>query len=299
MAKIAIIGAGEIGLALGKIFTHADHAVFYWDKDEDRLRRHPTLSLPEVLDNAEFVFMCVPSWCLREALVFCGHYFSRNSIVVAMSKGLDENTGQTVDELLKKVLPKGQAYAVLGGPMIAQEISDSGFGAGVVGAKNNSLAEKVKSLFTKTDIFVTITNDIRGVAVMNTLKNIYSLAMGIFTGLKLNYNERGYLFGQSLLEINKLNQILGGKKAIFNNPAMLGDFWATSNSSDSLNHKVGLEIAKYGSAGGKSEGLVSVPILLKILGKKAKTFPILLMLEKITMFKADPKEVIADWHKLN
>ena len=288
-----------MGQVLGQIFTKADHQILYWDKNEDRLRRHPTLSLPEVLDDADFVFACVPSWCLREALVFCGHYLNKNSIVVGVSKGLDEGTGQTVDDILKKVLPKGQSFAVLGGPMIAQEIERGGFGACVIGAKTDAVAQKIKNLFVKSNIFVSATKDLRGLAVMNTLKNIYSVAMGIFTGLKLNCNERGFLFGQSLIEIGKLNQTLRGKKTTFNNPALIGDFWATSISDDSLNHKVGLEIAKYGSASNKSEGLSSLPPLLKILGKKAKAFPILSILEKIIINQADPKEVLADWHKLS
>jgi len=288
-----------MGQVLGQIFTHADHHVLYWDKNEDRLRRHPALPLPEVVGEADFVFMCVPSWCLREALVFCGHYLNKNSVIVGISKGFDENTGQTVDEILKKVLPKGQSFAVLGGPMIAQEIEVGGFGACVVGAKTIGLAEKIKNLFDKSNIFVSATKDLRGLSVLNALKNIYSVVMGIFTGLKLNYNEKGFLFGQSLIEIGKLNQSLGGKKTTFNNPAILGDFWATGLSSDSLNHKIGLEIAKYGSASGKSEGLASLHPLLKILGKKSKAFPVLSILEKIVIFQADPKEVLAEWHKLS
>ena len=59
MSKIAIIGAGELGQALGKVLSHSERELFFWDRDEEKLEKLglPLLSLPEVTAGADFVFI--------------------------------------------------------------------------------------------------------------------------------------------------------------------------------------------------------------------------------------------------
>ena len=57
--KIAIIGAGAYGTALGQILVENGHEVSYYDRNS---------SLGEVLKDASYMVLCVPSDALSEVL---------------------------------------------------------------------------------------------------------------------------------------------------------------------------------------------------------------------------------------
>ena len=72
----------------------------------------------------------------------------------------------------------------------------------------------------------------------------------------------------------------------------LGDFIATASCEYSQNIKSGKDIYHNGSTTYKSEGLMSLPPLLKIIGKKSKDLPLLSLLKRILISKKDPKKEI-------
>ena len=129
MTKVAMIGAGEIGRAIGKILASAGHKVTYWDKNESLIfdMGEKCLSLPETLVEAETVFFCVPSWSLGEALAFTAPYFKKGTVAVSVTKGIGENNKLLVDEALKKALPTGA-------PTVDHGADELGSRAGLAGA---------------------------------------------------------------------------------------------------------------------------------------------------------------------
>jgi len=293
MAKIAIIGAGELGQALGRILGRAGREIVFWDKNEEQLTKLnlPLLSLPEVITDSEFVFLCVPSWGVKEALAFFRPYWLKHSIAVLLSKGIDGQTGKLPYEIAKKLLPPRTDFVVLSGAMIAEEISRGRFGACLIAAKTATAGEKVLDLLKGTNLLGRLTKDLKGVAWAGVLKNIYALSLGLAEGLGWTVNERALLFGQANEEILQLIKLFGGKKETWLTAPILADFVATSFDQNSSNHQAGLELGQTGQTDKKSEGLMSLAPLLDRLGKKADNFPILLNLAKIVIAHANPKEV--------
>ncbi|MFA5290895.1 MAG: hypothetical protein WC385_01100 [Candidatus Paceibacterota bacterium] len=293
MAKITIIGAGELGRALGQILPGGLNQIVYWDCDETKLAglNPRSLSLPEALLNAEFVFLCIPSWHVKEFLAFAEHYWPSKTTLVFMSKGIDGGTGKLPFELASKLLPPGVSWAVISGAMIAEEIKAGHFGACLVASKAPTVTEKIIELFRGTNILALPSRDFKGVAWAGVLKNIYALGLGIAEGLGWTLNERAVLFGQSLEEILPLIKILGGKKETFLSAPIMADLAATSFDNHSLNHQAGMELGRTGTTDKKSEGLVSLVPLFDQLGKQSEKFPILLNLAKIVVAHEDPKKV--------
>lgn len=282
--KIAIIGRGELGQALGKILTKKDREIAFWDKQEEG-------SLPETVANAEFVLLCVPSWSVKEALAFAKPYCPRHSIVVLLSKGIDVATGKLPYEIAKKILPADVEFAVASGAMIAEEIGAGKFGACLIASKSVPTSEKVVNLFAGTNLMASISKDLKGVAWSGVLKNVYALVLGITEGLGWTLNERGLLFGQAVEEILRLLKLLGGKKETFLIAPILADFVATSFDNNSLNHRVGMELGRIGETDKKSEGLMSLAPLLTRLKREPADFPILQNLGRIIISGEDPKKV--------
>lgn len=294
MRKIAIIGAGELGQALGKILRREDREIFYWDRNEDQLSKLnlPVLSLPEVVSEADLVLFCIPSWAIKEALAFITPYWSRHSVAVLFSKGVDVSTEKIPVEIAQKLLPKNIDFVVVSGAMVAEEIGAGHFGACLVASKSSLATEKVLELFSGSNIVAFSSTDIKGVAWSGVIKNIYALGIGIAEGLGWTVNERGLLFGQATEEILRLIKILGGRKDTWLSAPIMADFATTSFDNHSLNHQAGVEIGRSGQTNKKSEGLVSLaPFIGRLKKKTSKDFPILFNLARIIIEQEDPRTV--------
>ncbi|MCX6712512.1 MAG: hypothetical protein NT041_02405, partial [Candidatus Vogelbacteria bacterium] len=246
MTKITIIGAGELGQALGKILPSGLNKIVYWDCNEAKLvnLNERNISLPEALLGAEFIFLCIPSWHVKEFLAFAEHYWPSKTTLVFLSKGVDSQTVSLPFELASKLLPPGVSWAVASGAMIAEEIRVGRFGACLIASKSSSVTEKIIELFKGTNILALPSRDIKGVAWSGVLKNIYALGLGIAEGIGWTINERGLLFAQSLEEILRLIKILGGKKETFLTAPALADFVVTSFDKNSSNHQAGFELGR-------------------------------------------------------
>lgn len=301
MTKVTIIGAGEIGRAIGKILALAGHKIVYWDKNESLIfdMGEKCLSLPEALGQAEVVFFCVPSWSLGEALAFAAPYFKKGTVAVSVTKGISENNKMLVDEVLKKALPTGVLAVILSGAMIAEEIVAGSEGVAVAASSNTKAAKQVAALFADSLIRVRPIGDARGAAAAGVLKNIYALALGVADGLGWGRNEQGFLMAEAIQEMSKLIVWLGGKKTTLFESAILADFFATATSKDSANRQAGVELAKHGSTLTKSESVASLPALVKIVGKdKVKKLPVLFTLGRIVLGKIEAERAFADLKKL-
>ena len=290
MKNIGIIGAGRIGNALEKILAKAGHSVSKWDKDPQRCG---PADIGSVVNGADFLFLCVPSWGFREAVESVKPNLDPKTIIVSLTKGMEETSLKTADALLEEILPKNQAYIILGGPLIAENIAKDEIGIGVAASKKKQNFESLAELFKGTNIFLEYSPNPASVALAGVLKNIYATLIGIAEGIGVNGNFSGYLISKSIQEMVKISLALCGEKETALGTAGVGDLIATSFSENSKNRSSGIEIAKSNPIP-KSEGIVSLPLINKKLGKDAKDFKLLSALTDIIENKKDPKTELMD-----
>lgn len=286
MNKVAIIGAGEMGLAIGKMVAASGYKVEFWDRDPRK--NFGTKRLDETVSGADFVFICVPSWGIREALISVSPHISKKTIVVSLTKGVDANAGKFSDELMRDILVSGQPIAVLGGAMIAEEINQGQSVCGVLGSNDERVFAEVSKLFAKSTCRLEFTKDIHGVSVAGVMKNIYALGLGIADGLNLSPEAKEKLIMQAMKEMILATSIFGGETATVEGRAGREDLLKTGQSEHSRNHEVGVKIATNGETQLKSEGTVSLPIIFSMLGSRAKDFPLLNMLYEMVAKNSDP-----------
>ncbi len=289
--NIVIIGAGEIGQAIGRVLkVHYNNVVLY---DNDPAKVSEPINLPEIMPVADVVFFCVPSWALRQAVTNVYQLLKKEAIVICLAKGIEDSSRKIVDELLQELLPVGQSFAILGGPMLAEEI-DRGLPAyGVVGTDLEKTYLLISDLFQDSNVALTWSRDVRGVALAGVLKNIYTFAIGFVIGLEFGSDVKGEVAMQSLREMMIISERLGGKKETMMSGAGLGDFIATSFSAYSRNLQTALEIIRTGHWENKSEGLVSLEPLLRRLVGDTKELPLLRLLALIILDKEDPRKIFA------
>lgn len=291
MTHVAIIGAGAIGQALAHILDgNKENRLAMFDKDATKVTR-AALPLQEVVRDAEVIFMCVPSWAMRDALVEMKAYVKKDAIVVSLAKGLEGMHKKTMDQLLTECLPLHR-IALLGGPMLAAEFMEDLPGVGYLATKHSEVAKRVSDLFAGTILSLETTQDVRGVALSGVLKNIYALGLGIAQGLSWGNNQKGWYLTAALGEMVAMVEQFGGKRETAYSLAGIGDLVATGFSEYSRNSQFGEEIARTGVCRHRqSEGYESLPLLLGLLKEERSAFPVFFALEEIILNGKDANEI--------
>jgi len=297
--KIAIIGYGELGRAVHKILEKKkDLSIGIWDKKDQEIK------LSGVVSSAEVVFICVPSWCVREALKDIKKYLAKKTLVICLSKGIEPSSAKamagkgrvlkTMDIVLQDELSSSQRFSILSGPMLAEELMIGKNGFAVFASKNKKDFKVISDIFDKTNLRVEYSKDLKGVAWCGVLKNIYALGLGICDGLNLGSNAKGKLAGEAVKEMIEIVEYLGGKKESVLSDAGAADLIATAFSNFSRNRDVGEELGKTGVCCLESEGYKSTKSLINLLGKKYLSLPFLMAIKFIVLDNKNPASSFSD-----
>jgi glycerol-3-phosphate dehydrogenase (NAD(P)+) len=201
--------------------------------------------------------------------------------VVTFAKGIESETQKTMSELLAELLPPGQPFVVVGGPLLAHDMMSGKKAIGVFASSNRDALWALSGLFASSDFAVELADDPFGVSLAGVLKNIYAVGIGIADGLGLGDNEKGWLTSLAIREMVAIASALGVDPKIILGTAGVGDFVATASSPDSQNRQIGVEIGIAGICSKRGEGLSSVPPLLKRLGSSATSFPLLNLISTV------------------
>jgi glycerol-3-phosphate dehydrogenase (NAD(P)+) len=268
--KVAIIGAGRFGNSLARLFRRVGAKVALWDVEPKKVSGQR--SFEDTISQADAVFFCTPSFALEKSLKDAKPILKRSCIVVSPIKGMiDGKNDVTAVEMIRQCLP-GQPFAILGGPMLAEEMDKGLGGTAVIAADDFRTARHIGRLFAASAVNVTYSTDSRGVALAGILKNVYAMALGIAAGLGWGMNAKGSLVVRATAEMAKILSALGSKSETAYGMAGLGDLIATGFSYHSRNYSVGLALARGRRPSFKGEGGLSLPPLLTLLSRKKKDY---------------------------
>jgi glycerol-3-phosphate dehydrogenase (NAD(P)+) len=287
--QVGIIGAGAFGSAIGQALTRAQTQVLYYDKDPSRTT---TGSMEDLVKTCEVLILCIPSWEVEEVVkVIHKHaHPSNRSLVIATSKGVVKGF-VTMDKLLADHLPKHFAVGILGGAMIAEEISQARPANGVLALSDISYFEPLRTQLAKAKLYMQPSSDTHGVAICAVLKNIYTIALGMSDGLRLGLNAKGWLSVTAMAEMRRLVAELGGDPRIVDTVAGLGDLMSSSFGSDSFNYRIGKSLAEGIVAEHvKSEGLVALSELAHKV--KLTDYPLAHVIEQSTFHYGKPQKLV-------
>jgi len=277
--NIVIIGAGEIGQALNFVLKKQGARIELWDHDLSRVPKQKALEV--IVPKADYVFLCVPSQSVRPATLCITPFLKKKTGVVCLSKGVELKSNKFMSELLVEILPSGQPFALMGGPMLAEELMQGKPGVSVLATKNIAAFKKLVNVFSGSAVRLETTNDLIGTAVSGVLKNIYAMALGFSEGLGWGANAEAWLVSECLTEMERITDKFGGKMETVCYTAGLSDLIATGFSPYSKNRMTGVTMAKTGKCCVGGEGAVSFPAVWQRLGLSAKKYPLLVILHQI------------------
>lgn len=255
--RIQIIGAGSWGLALARVLGINGHDVHMWCRPEDKpeeLQRNRRSSiyladvfLPDtVIVSTEYrggediVVYAVPSHVMR-ALV-TRFPASSATIRVNVAKGIENDSLCRMSEVIEEAGGLGPVVT-LSGPSHAEEVG-RGLPATVVAASRDSAAtSSVQRVFSNDFFRVYTSEDIVGVELGGSLKNVIAIAAGVCDGLGLGDNAKAALITRGLAEISRLGVAMGADPMTFMGLSGMGDLIVTCESRHSRNRAVGERIA--------------------------------------------------------
>lgn len=262
--KLSVIGLGCWGLVLTRLLTDNFDEVCGWSRVEDlseELLKYKRTSKPfEVqlddkvqitsdlafaIKDADIILLVVSTGATRivcEQLKKAG--IKDNQILVNASKGIELPSLKRMSEVIQEVLPN-QKFAVLSGPTLAKEVLTGCPTAACVAADDIEIAKIVQKACSVKEKFRLYTNqDIKGVELGGSLKNVIAIAAGFIDELKMGDNARGAILTRGMAEIARVAISLGAEPSTLWGLSGMGDLIATCSSPLSRNHTVGRLLAK-------------------------------------------------------
>ncbi|MBI4089877.1 MAG: NAD(P)-binding domain-containing protein [Candidatus Kerfeldbacteria bacterium] len=270
---VGIVGYGRLGRALHRLIDHGRSraAVLIWNRT--RINVPGWTSIHQLAQQAEVILLCIPSFALRQLLETLKPALRSSTVLVSFAKGIEHTSGQTVDQVFATVVPT-QPFALVGGPMLAEELVAGRQGIAVVGTHDPTIYLKLVYLFDGTELLLEPSGDPRAVSLAGVLKNVYALAVGISYGVGCQPGECQNFRQRALQEMLAVGQHLRLPTSTINGPAGVGDFMTTSSSPLSRNRRAGERLGQDGSLDREAESIASFPHLIALVGELA-AFPIL------------------------
>ncbi len=261
--KVCVLGTGAIGTALAQLMASHGHRVAMWGIEGEVLahiaqgRRNPrylpgvplrrlveaTSNLEEAMQGAELAVVAVPSRAVREVARRLSPLVPSGGIVLNVAKGLEEGTCLRMSEVLAQELPQAR-IATMGGPALSHEVGRRRPTVLVIASRPSEAAHRAGQVLAGDGVRVLITEDMGGVEMAATLKNIYAIALGM--GEALGVNAKASLASLAFQEMARIATALGAQLETVAGPAGLGDLLASAYSRKGRNLTLGRLLGRGG-----------------------------------------------------
>lgn len=262
--KIAVLGDGGWGTALAIILSKKGFSVTLWgafgdyarylDKKRVNTKFLPGIRIPkninithnlkETLNSKDLIILALPSQYMRDILKKIKRAgYSKKAIYLSVTKGIEMGSLMRMSEVIRSELGRVR-FAVLSGPTIAHEVAKGIPTTAVVASHDKTIRERLQNILMTERFRIYTNNDVIGVELGGSLKNIIAIACGISDGFAFGTNTKAALLSRGLVEISRLGRAMGAKLGTFSGLSGLGDLVTTCISPYSRNRFIGEQIGK-------------------------------------------------------
>ena len=320
MTRCAVLGGGAWGTALADILARNAHDVVLWALEPDVVasvnQRHAndrflpgfdlarnlraSSSLDETLEGAMLVCVATPAQHLRSIMRLAVAALGTTAIVSVASKGIERETLALMTDVVAQEAP-GRAVVALSGPSFAAEVTARQPTAIVAASDDLMAAAAVQEAFSNAHLRIYTHDDVIGVELGGSLKNVMAIAAGLVEGVGLGFNSRAALITRGLAEMTRLGVALGAQPATFAGLAGLGDLVLTCTGALSRNRAVGIAVGKgatlESALAGKetvAEGVATTRSALALAVREGVEMPIVEMVHRILFDGHSARTAVAE-----
>jgi glycerol-3-phosphate dehydrogenase (NAD(P)+) len=322
VSRIAVIGGGAWGTSLSIVLSRNErHEVRLWAYEPTvcesiNRRRTNDLFLPgqripdlvqatndlaQALAGAEIVLTVMPSNHARRLYGEMRPLVSSDAMVVSATKGIEDSTYKRMTEVALETLGI-RKIAALSGPSFAKEVARGDPTAVTVASDDNELSSRIQRDFGDTRFRIYTSDDVTGVELGGSLKNVIAIAAGIVEGLDFGHNTAAALITRGLAEMTRLAVACGARRETLFGLSGMGDLVLTCTGGLSRNRTVGVELGRgrklrdimEGMHGMVAEGVLTTHAALGLAEKHGLEMPITEQMYLILNQEKSPKEAIRD-----
>lgn len=264
--KIGVIGGGSWATALVKILCNNVPKVSWWMRSEDAVEhilkyKHNlrylqsvefdtskidvSTDLVETVKNSEIILIAAPSAFLTDIFKDFPIDLFEGKTVFSAVKGIVPEYHAIPARFIHKTF--GTPYDQIGivcGPCHAEEVALERLSYLTIACQDEDIADDVAELFACRYIKTTTSDDLFGTELSAVLKNVYSIASGICSGLGYGDNFQAVLISNAIQEIENFIDEVSPIHRDVKSSAYLGDLLVTAYSKFSRNRTFGFMIGK-------------------------------------------------------
>ena len=204
--NVTVLGAGSWGLALTLSLLRSGHTVRLWAHQRETAERlnktHssaklPGITLPETLAissqlaesvrGAQALIIATPAQAISQIGRALSPVIDREQIIIILSKGIEKTSLLRMSEALSSCLANHSPdnICILSGPSHAEEVARSAPTSVVAASSSERVAVWTQKLFASDTFRVYRSDDVTGVEIGGSVKNIIAIASGITRALDL------------------------------------------------------------------------------------------------------------------
>ena len=313
--KIGIFGTGAYGMALSSVLVSNQCDITMWTKFKEekenleKTRKNEKLipkfkldknikltnSVEECIKDKDLLVIAIPAAFVSGLCDEMAPYIKNNHIVIA-TKGIEQGTGLFISEIVESKL-KTKNVAIISGPSFAIDlVSKMPVGLSVA-SKSEETINLAKQVFQNSYVRLRETDDVIGVEICGSIKNVIALASGILDGLKANESTKAMLITDAMHDMEEILDAFDCNKRTVLSYAGIGDLLLTCTSTKSRNFSFGKligskpprkEVDNY-IKNNTIEGYYTLESIYQLLKDKKVSIPIIDLIYEITVEGKNPE----------
>ena len=267
MSRIGVLGLGNWGTALAKVWCEDGHNVTGWTIEQEVYeslmttninekylpeyeipRLDVTMEMSDITDTCEILVLALPSGVILSVVNDLIPLLRPSHVLLDLAKGLapttESESGMISQEIEARLTAAGKAnpVVILTGPTIAPEVARGVMTTAIVACHDRSVANRISERLSTESLVLTATDDIDGAELWGAYKNTVALACGLVDGLRGGIggdNLKAALVLAGFSEGIKLLEAMGAEASTAFGPAGIGDLYVTATSPRSRNRTLG------------------------------------------------------------
>lgn len=317
--KVGLFGTGAYGLAISSILIHNKCEVTMWTKfpeERDELLKtrkneklipnfrmddsiNITCNVEECIKETDLLIIALPAAFVDSLCQEIAPFIDNDHIVIA-TKGIEQKTGLFMHEVLLKHL-NTKNISVISGPSFAVDLVTKMPAGLSVASKSPETLILTKQALQNEYIKLRETNDITGVEICGSIKNVIALSSGMLEGLKANDSTKAMLIAEAMHDMEAILNAFDCNKRTVLSFAGIGDLLLTCTSVKSRNYRLGKligekpprEVIDKFLAETTVEGYYTLESIYQLLKNKEVTIPIIDLIYEIAVQGKDPELLLS------
>lgn len=313
--KVGLFGTGAYGLALSSILVHNRCDVTMWTKSEqekehiEKTRKNEkylpgyeldknvkvTCSVKECIKDQDLLIIAIPAAFVDSLCQEMKPYIKDNHIVIA-TKGIEQGTGLFMSEIVEKYLDTDNVAVISGGTFAIDLITKMPAGLAIA-SSNPETTLLARQALQNNYLKLRENNDMIGIEICGSIKNVIALAAGMLAGLKANDSTKAMFLTEATHDMEEILKAFGCDQRTVMSFAGIGDLLLTCTSVKSRNYRFGQLIGEKKSKKviedylneTTVEGYYTLESIYQLLNDKEVKIPIIDLIYEIAVNGKDPE----------